>query len=108
MHIENLKMTLFNLYCSNGATPFFEFLSVENGRIIAKNRNVYIEGNEKEIIVSFDESLYLYPEGKQYLTKENTYKTFQSIDFALEYFQYIIRATNDIRFELYHYFLYKL
>ena len=108
MHIENLKVTLFNLYCSNGANPFFEFLSVEDGRVIAKNRNVYIEGNGEEIIVFFDENLYLYPKKSQYLTKDNTYKTFQTISFALEYFQYIVRATNDIRFELYHYFLYKL
>ncbi|WP_426482396.1 hypothetical protein [Chryseobacterium sp. R2ACT005] len=108
MDFENLKITLFNLYCSTGVNPFFEFLYVQNGKIIAKNRNVCIEGNEKEIIVFFDESLYLYPKKILYLKKENTYKTFQSINFALEYFQYLIRATNDIRFELYHYFLYRL
>lgn len=108
MHIENLKVTLFNLYCSAGVNPFFESFYAQNGKIIAVNRNVHIEANEKEINVFFDESLYLYPKGIQYLTKENTYKTFQSISFALEYFQYIVRATNDIRFEVYHYFLYKL
>lgn len=108
MDIENIKVTLFNLYCSTGVNPFFESLYAQNGKIIAVNRNVHIEANEKEIIVFFDESLYLYPKGIQYLTKENTYKTFQSISFALEYFQYIVRATNDIRFEVYHYFLYKL
>lgn len=108
MHIENLKVKLFNLYCSAGVNPFFESFYAQNGKIIAVNRNVHIEANEKEINVFFDESLYLYPKGIQYLTKENTYKTFQSISFALEYFQYIVRATNDIRFEVYHYFLYKL
>lgn len=107
MHIENLKMTLFNLYCNNGVNPFFESLYFQNGKIIAVDRNVHIEGDEKEIIVFFDESLYLHP-GIQYLTKDNTYKTFQSINFALEYFKYIVKAANDIRFELYHYFLYKL
>ncbi len=108
MLIEKLKVTLFNLYCSTGANPFFESLYIQNGKITAVNKNVHIEGNEEEIIVFFDESLYLYPKGMQYLTKDNTYKTFQSINFALEYFQYIVRAINDIRFELYHYFLYKL
>ncbi|MEN4762901.1 hypothetical protein ABEG63_21475 [Chryseobacterium sp. C39-AII1] len=108
MDIENLKMTLFNLYCSTGISPFFDSLSFDNGKITAKNRNVCIEGNEEEIIVFFDENLYLYPKKLQYLTKDNTYKTFQTINFALEYFQYIVRATNDMRFELYHYFLYEL
>lgn len=56
MYLDDLKLTLLNLYCSSGANPFFEFLTVDNGKIMARNRNVYIEGNEKEIIVFFDEN----------------------------------------------------
>lgn len=108
MNLEDLKYTLLNLYCSDGANPLLEHFYMDEGKIVAKCRNVVLEGRENEIDVYFDNSSYLYPKKLEYLNRENTLKTFQASHSAIEYLHYLIRATKDVRFELFHYFLFKI
>ncbi|MEZ4884907.1 MAG: hypothetical protein R3E32_09295 [Chitinophagales bacterium] len=108
MILEDLKYALLNLYCSDGINPFLEHFYMSENKLLATCRNVILEGRENGIDVFFDNSLYLPPNRLEYLNKENTLKTFQSPCSAIEYLHYLIRATKDVRFEMYHYFIYKL
>ncbi len=110
MILEELKYALINLNCSDELTlkPFLEHFYMKEGVLIAKVRNVILEGTENEIVVLFDNNSYLYPERLEFLNKENTIKTFQNHYSAIEYLKYLVRATKDVRFEMFHYFQYKL
>ena len=108
MILEDLKYALLNLYGSDEANPFLEHFYMSEGKLIATCRNITLEGHENGIDVFFDNSLHLPPKQLEYLNKENTLKTFQSPSSAIEYFHYLIRASKDVRFEMYHYFISKL
>ena len=105
MIFEELKLALLNLYCSDNTDPFFEHFWMLEDKVFATTNNVMIVGDETNIVVYFDENLHSPIKPLQYLSKDNTSKEFQTSYSAIEYFKYLLRATKDVRFELYHYFL---
>ncbi len=108
--LEELKYALINLNCSNELTLnlFLDNFYMKSGVLIAKVKNVILEGTENEIVVFFDDNSYLYPDRLEFLNKENTIKTFKNPYSAIEYLKNLVRATKDVRFEMFHYFQYKL
>jgi hypothetical protein len=106
--MEYLKCALLNLYWSKAPHGFFERFNTEGNELFAKHGNVVLKGCDDQIDVFFENPSENSRRRWEYLTPENTFKRFQSPPAALEYLHYLIRATNDVRFEMYHYFIFKL
>lgn len=106
--MENLKYALFNLHYSKGGYGFFGDFYTKGNELFAKHVNVTLKAYDDQIDVFFENPSDRYSRRCDYLTRENTFKRFQSPHAAIEYLHYLIRATNDVRFEMYHYFMFKL
>lgn len=67
--------------------------------------DIVIEGFENHISVFYDPNERWVYKKLQYLNKENSIKKFQSVSAAMGYMKYLSKVTEDVRYELYHYFV---
>ena len=102
--VEDLRFALINL---DKDGDFSHFEECSNG-LIAVYRNIVISGMENEICVYFDSNEMGVLEESKYLDKQNTLKSFSDIYLALNYLKYLSKVKENIRYELYHCFLFKI
>lgn len=103
MLIEKLKYAIF-------AIADFEDINFEqkSESIRFIYNDVVVYGNENSISVFYDaEEMGVLTRLKS-INKENTLKVFKSIPDAFNYMIYLSKVTSDIKYTLYHYFLYRL
>lgn len=105
MLIEKLKNAIFNI-------SDFEYINFSQNfktiKFIYHDVVVYGNENENSISVFYDAEEMGVLTHLKFINKENTLKVFNNVFDALNYMKYLSKATCDIKYELYHYFLYRL
>ncbi|MBK1897379.1 hypothetical protein [Chryseobacterium paridis] len=71
-------------------------------------KNVIVFGTEENISVYYDVEDMRTTKKLQFINKYNTLKKFNNTYAAISYTKYLSNVTTDIRYEMYHYFMYQL
>lgn len=109
MMLEELKYVLLNLHNKNLVSGFSQF-TIKDSAIRIIYCDIIVEGYEDKVLVYYDNDTTIMGVYKrlQYLNKENTLRIFENVSIAMEYLHYLVKTAEDIRFELFHYFLFRL
>ncbi|MCS3869428.1 hypothetical protein J3D55_002344 [Chryseobacterium ginsenosidimutans] len=101
--IEKIKNAIFNI-------PDFEYINFsQNSKGIRFiYYDVIILGNKDSISVFYDSEEMGVFNKLQFINKKISLETFNEISDALNYMNYLSKVVNDIRYETYHYFFYKM
>lgn len=102
--IEKLKYALFSIPDYDIYRMYFQ----TKDSITVYYKNVIVKATSEEISVFYDSEEHFVTKGLKYLDKNTTLKNFTDIPSALDYMKYLSLVTLDIRYTLYHYFLFKL
>jgi hypothetical protein len=102
--IEKLKYALFSIPDYGIYRKYFQ----TKDDITIYYNNVIIKATNNEVSVFYDPKEHFIKKGLKYLDKNNTMKSFNDIPSAIDYMNYLSSVTSDIRYTLYHYFLFKL
>lgn len=102
--LEELKYALFNI---NNYELHRSFIT-ENDNIKFVYNYVIVHGTNDEIFVFYDFEEMKVTKQLKYIGKNNSLKTFDRVSSAMDYMKYLANVTTDIRYELYHYFMFKL
>ncbi|MCY1660767.1 hypothetical protein [Chryseobacterium sp. SL1] len=103
--IENLKYALFSIpeYLNLKSLKYFQ----TDDNITIYYKNVIVKATNDEISVFYDSEEHFVTKGLKYLDKNTTLKIFTDIPSAINYMNYLSLVTSDIKYTLYHYFLFK-
>ncbi|SHN07970.1 hypothetical protein SAMN05444360_1418 [Chryseobacterium carnipullorum] len=101
--IEKLKYALFSISDYDIYRKYFQ----TKDSITIYYKNVIVKATNDEISVFYDSEEHFVTKGLKYLDKNNTLKLFTDIPAAIDYMSYLSLVTLDIRYTLYHYFLFK-
>lgn len=101
--IEKIKNAIFNI-------PNFEYINFSQNSKGIKfiYYDVIVFGNKDSISVFYDSEEMGVFNKLQFINKKNSLETFNEISDALNYMNYLSKVVNDIRYETYHYFFYKM
>ncbi len=101
--IEKFKYALFSIpdYIKN--LKYFQ----NDNSIKVYYYNVVVIATNSEISVFYDSEEHFVTKELKYLNKNNTIKSFNDVPSAIDYMNYLSLVTLDIRYTLYHYFLFK-
>lgn len=100
--IEEIKYFLISLSEND-----FDFKQLDNCLKIGYN-GIVVEEKSEEIVIYFNSEDPLLFEKSKYLNKVNTIKHFSDISLGMNYIKYLNKIIPDIKYELYHYFMFKL
>ncbi|MEN4762891.1 hypothetical protein ABEG63_21405 [Chryseobacterium sp. C39-AII1] len=102
--IEKLKYALFSIPDYDIYRKYFQ----TKDSITIYYKNVIVKATNDEISVFYDSEEHFVAKGLKYLDKNTTLKLFNDVPSAIDYMNYLSLVTLDIRYTLYHYFLFKL
>ena len=103
--IEELKYSVFNLF----ENDLYQDFTIEKNRIsFFYNNIIVVEVSNKEISVFYDSDVIEELKTNRYLNKINTLEIFHEVSPAINYLKYLFKVLKNIKYELYHYFLYKI
>lgn len=101
--IEKLKYALFSIPDYDIYRKYFQ----TKDDITIYYKNVIVNATNHEVSVFYDSEEHFVTKGLKYLDRNNTIKFFNDIPSAIDYMNYLSSVTSDIRYTLYHYFLFK-
>ncbi|UCA59362.1 hypothetical protein KB553_20445 [Chryseobacterium rhizoplanae] len=101
--IERLKNAIFNI-------SDFEYINFYQNSESIKfiYYDVIVHGNKDSILVFYDAEEMGVFNKLRFINKKNSLEKFNTISDALNYMKYLSKVASDIRYETYHYFIYKL
>lgn len=102
--LEELRYALFAFF-GNGISHYF---ICENDKIEFIYDDITLMGFEEKILVFYESNKMGVLRKSTYLNKENTMKVFYKVSSAISYLEYLAKVIVDNKYELYHYFLFKL
>lgn len=102
--LEEIKYSIFSI-CNYDLYRNFE---ERDNSIKFVYKSVILYGAENNISVYYDADDMRATRKLQFINKNNTLKTFSIVSAAMAYMKYLSNVTTDIRYELYHYFMFKL
>ncbi|MBW8521894.1 hypothetical protein K0U91_05355 [Chryseobacterium chendengshani] len=102
--IEDLKYALFNI----GDWDLYLNYKQSDDDLIFTYKNITIQGKRNKINVFYDGDSSSNIGNLKYLNKINSYKSFGDTATAVNYIKYLSKILSDSRYEIYHYFLFKL
>lgn len=102
--LEELKYALFNI----DNYELYRDFTIENNDIKFVYNYVMVHGTQDKIFVFYDFEEMKITKQLKYINKNNTLKIFNKVSSAINYMKYLSNVTTDIRYELYHYFMFKL
>lgn len=102
--LEELKYALFNI----DNYELYRSFIIEGDNIKFAYNYVIVHSTNDKILVFYDFEEMKVTKQLKYIDKNNSLKTFDRVSSAIAYMKYLSNVTTDIRYELYHYFIFKL